>query len=122
MSGIKCFIGRVEIKAFDYDWGGICDDGFNLEEAHVICREAGYQLGAEEALVGSQFGKGTGAILLDELDCNGNETSILECSFDPWTINNCNDNEWVGVSCIADVVTPDCDLSEVKMVFFIIKL
>ena len=101
--------GRVEIKSFDYDWGGLCDDGFRLEEAHVICREAGYDMGAQEALIGSQFGKRqNGQILLDELDCKGNETSILECKFHPWTVNDCSDNEWSGVICKLGEVS-ECD-------------
>jgi hypothetical protein len=33
--------GWIEIKAFDYPYGGICDDGFNIEEANVICKMAG---------------------------------------------------------------------------------
>ncbi|KAH3690036.1 hypothetical protein DPMN_191783 [Dreissena polymorpha] len=33
--------GRVEIKVFD-EWGKICDDSFDLEEASVICRMLGY--------------------------------------------------------------------------------
>ena len=79
-------------------------------------------MGAQEALIGSQFGNGSGNILLDELDCDGNETSILQCKFDPWTINNCNYNEWVGVSCIVDMVTSDCDPSGVSCASWITKL
>ena len=30
--------GRVEIMAFDYGFGGLCDDGFKIEEANVVCR------------------------------------------------------------------------------------
>ena len=37
--------GFIEIKAFNHPYGGICDDGFGIEEAHVICRMAGYPLG-----------------------------------------------------------------------------
>ena len=33
--------GYIEIRAFDYPPGGICDDGFRIEEAHVICKMAG---------------------------------------------------------------------------------
>ena len=100
----------MEIKAFNYDWGGVCDDGFDLEEANVVCREAGYSLGAQELFIGSQFGKGLGHILLDELDCKGDESSILECKFDPWNVTDCNDNEWVGVSChVGSGVNEECD-------------
>ncbi|ELT93413.1 hypothetical protein CAPTEDRAFT_124945, partial [Capitella teleta] len=33
--------GRVEI-AHAGQWGTICDDGFGVEEADVICRSLGY--------------------------------------------------------------------------------
>lgn len=92
-------VGWVEIKAFDHPYGGICDDGFHIEEAHVLCREAGFPLGAKSAEVGSTFGHGTGPILLDELSCEGNETSLFDCKFDPWTVHDCGDREWAGVIC-----------------------
>ena len=37
----KPHMGWVEIRAFQHPWGGLCDDGFSIDEAHVICREAG---------------------------------------------------------------------------------
>ena len=112
----------MEIKAFNYDWGGVCDDGFDLEEANVICREAGYSLGANELFIGSQFGKGLGHILLDELDCKGDESSILECKFDPWNVTDCNDNEWVGVSChVGSGVNEECDPIGVRDLLHIIQ-
>ena len=93
--------GRIEIKAFHYPYGGICDDGFGLEEAHVVCRQAGFPLGAREAAINSKFGGGDPGqqILLDELDCEGSEFSLLECTFDPWTRHDCSHKEWAGVVC-----------------------
>ena len=29
-------------------WGGVCDDDFSFNEAHVVCRQLGYDLGAEQ--------------------------------------------------------------------------
>ena len=29
-------------------WGGVCDDDFSFNEAHVVCRQLGYELGAEQ--------------------------------------------------------------------------
>ena len=94
--------GYIEIKAFDYPYGGICDDNFGMEEANVICRMAGYPKGAKEALLASHFGHGTGNIILDELDCRGSETSILDCKFNPWTQHDCRNSEWAGVVCQLD--------------------
>ena len=91
--------GYIEIKAFNYPWGGICDDGFRLEEANVICKMAGYPRGAEQPYVGSHFGNGNGPFLLDDLDCEGNENSILDCKFNPWRQHDCRPSEWAGVTC-----------------------
>ena len=113
------FLGRIEIKAFNYDWGGLCDDGFNSEEANIVCREAGYTLGAQEVFIGSQFGKGEGHILMDELDCKDNEISLLGCKFDPWNVTDCNDREWAGVSCRLDGIT-ECDPIGVSLFFILI--
>ena len=30
--------GNIMIKSFQSDFGGLCDDGFNIDEANVICR------------------------------------------------------------------------------------
>ena len=61
--------GYVEARGTNGVWGGICDDGFRLEEANVICKMAGYPRGAEQPYVGSHFGNGNGPFLLDELNC-----------------------------------------------------
>lgn len=38
-------MGRVEVKAFGR-WGYVCDDLFTLTNAHVLCRELGFNMGA----------------------------------------------------------------------------
>lgn len=64
-------------------------------------RQLGFPLGAKEALVNTYF-EPSGRlppILLDELNCQGNESSILECTFDPWGQHDCGGNEIAGVVC-----------------------
>ncbi len=104
--------GRVEIKAFNFGYGGICDDGFGLDEASVICRQLGFDLGAKEAVLNSQFGSGQGDILLDELSCEGDESDLLNCNFAPWRKHDCSDKEWAGVVCKQE--QQECRRDEVR--------
>ena len=45
------------------------------------------------------FGQGTGAILLDQVGCTGNETRIVDCSSNPIGVHDCSHSEDAGVTC-----------------------
>ena len=105
--------GYIEIKPSNGTWGGICDDYFGKNDADVICRMLGYSSGSEkvwhgpglgpDAISMHSFGHGSGEILLDNLDCTGNEDTILECNHRGWGVEDCQDSgpshEWAGVTC-----------------------
>ncbi|XP_063963110.1 deleted in malignant brain tumors 1 protein-like [Lytechinus pictus] len=90
--------GRVEIL-HDGSWGTVCDDSWDLKEAEVVCRMLGF-VGASEAPVGAHFGKGSGAIFLDEVQCNGTEIDLEHCDHDGIGVHNCAHNEDASVICI----------------------
>lgn len=100
--------GRVEIfrvgeQAGEQrgEWGTICDDRWDLQDAAVICRMLNYS-GALAAPMSSAYGEGLGEILLDDLDCVGNESSIKDCPHGGWENHNCFKDEIAGVICQAN--------------------
>ncbi|XP_041475670.1 deleted in malignant brain tumors 1 protein-like [Lytechinus variegatus] len=95
--------GRVEIL-HDGSWGTVCDDSWDLKDAEVVCRMLGF-VGALEAPVGAHFGKGSGAIFLDEVQCNGTEIDLEHCDHDGIGVHNCAHNEDASVICIQPDLT-----------------
>ncbi|KAM6307386.1 macrophage receptor MARCO [Aegotheles albertisi] len=86
--------GRVEIF-HQGSWGTICDDGWSVQDATVVCRMLGYNR-ATSAFTATA---GTGRIWLDDVNCRGNEYSIFECQKPDWGVNNCSHNEDAGLEC-----------------------
>ncbi|XP_034745853.1 scavenger receptor cysteine-rich domain-containing group B protein isoform X1 [Etheostoma cragini] len=89
--------GRVEVFYND-SWGTVCDDDWDMVDANVVCR----QLGCGVAVAvgsSSQFGQGSGLILLDNVDCRGSEADISQCRTLDWGVHNCYHYEDVGVTC-----------------------
>lgn len=50
------------------------------------------------------YGPGKSKIWLDNLQCNGNESSILECEHEGWGVTDCTNEEDIGVDCEDDSI------------------
>ncbi|XP_073842048.1 tequila isoform X2 [Musca autumnalis] len=101
--------GRVEVKILG-KWGYVCDDKFGLKDADVVCRELGFKMGAMEVRGSSYYPPSdtNAAFNMDEVECKGNETSLRECDFKGWGVNNCGPDEVVGVVCkVQQLKCPD---------------
>ncbi|XP_078522681.1 lysyl oxidase homolog 2 [Lissotriton helveticus] len=89
--------GRVEVF-YNGEWGTICDDDFSIYSAHVVCRELGY-VEAISWAPSAKYGKGEGRIWLDNVNCNGKESTIAACTSNGWGVTDCKHTEDVGLVC-----------------------
>ena len=79
-------------------WGTVCDDGWGIEEANVICKQLGYPA-ASRAWTDARFGQGSGSFVVRDLRCAGNESSIEQCQHSSWNDNTCVHGKDAGVTC-----------------------
>jgi len=86
---------------YNGQWGTVCDDDFGSREANTACRAMGYT-GAKRHSSSrreSQYRAPPNApILLDEVECNENDSSLFDCEAQ-WNHHNCNHGEDVVVEC-----------------------
>ena len=81
--------GRVEVF-YNGTWGTVCDDSWNLTDAGVVCRELGFER-AGKAYVSTTFEQGNSTIWMNDVECTGNERSLIECRHNVSGKPNCDD-------------------------------
>ena len=122
IGGSNIYDGRVEVCA-NNNWGTVCDDDWDTQDAIVVCRQLEYstigkiifspcmktELGQTVASfvlysgatsrTDAYFGQGSGSILLDNVVCSGAETRLVNCQNNGIGIHNCGHHEDAGVAC-----------------------
>ncbi|CAI5689252.1 unnamed protein product [Oreochromis niloticus] len=98
-SGSTRCSGRVEVY-HNNSWGTVCDDGWDLNDAEVVCRQLNCG-SALEVPQSAHFGAGTGQIWLDHVTCSGNESSLTECQHSGFGSNGCEHGQDAAFICSA---------------------
>ena len=105
-------------------WGTVCDDFWDERDAAVACRQLGFDdrgtqainnlkwlyikqfvmiwsfiLSGAVAVHSAQFGSGVGIIHLDNVQCNGSESRLTNCSHLGVGVHNCQPSKDAGVIC-----------------------
>ena len=89
--------GRVEVLV-DESWGVFCSNGWDMNDANIVCRELGFNKALEIVENTQRFGKSSGSVQLGNMGCF-NETSIKYCSFDAVEAHECDTVMDPGVIC-----------------------
>ena len=89
--------GRVEVY-YNGTWGTVCDKDWEINDARVVCGQLGYQVPLD-VYGNARYGQGTGPILLNDVDCFGNETSLLLCRHSGVGNHDCDHSEDAIVRC-----------------------
>ncbi|XP_042265668.1 uncharacterized protein si:ch211-150o23.3 [Thunnus maccoyii] len=110
----KCS-GRVELLRHN-KWGTVCDHGWDLREAYVVCLDLGCGL-AEAALHNAAFGAGSGEIFLRHVQCSGHESSLTRCAVVLHSNPHCTHENDAGVKCSGTLLMPTLTLLSPHTVF-----
>ena len=94
--------GRVEVF-YDGQWGTVCDDAWDINDANVVCRQLGFSQLATHAWSGAYYGQSSGPIWIDDVACSGSESHIYDCRHRGWGNNDCTHSEDASVQCSANI-------------------
>ena len=106
----RIYEGRVEVK-YRQQWGLVCVDGWDLKDVQVVCRMLGYDRAFSVPNHGQWGNYGfqgkwyltedwaIGKMILDDVDCDGDETTLAKCRHAGFVDHNCKPNEVAGAAC-----------------------
>ena len=87
--------GRLEVY-YNGRWGTVCNTGWDDNNANVVCAQLGYQL----SKTSEEFKAGTGLILLDNVLCSKNDTTLANCGHYGVGITvDCDHSKDIGIKC-----------------------
>ena len=90
-------MGAVQVRDASTDtYRLVCSDEFDDTDATVVCRELGYAYGI--SMCCSSFGKQRYAIGIADVQCTGQEPTLLNCPHS-LTVSSCPSKQYASVVC-----------------------
>ena len=104
-TGSSASEGYVEALGSNGQWGGICVDSFDINDAQVICQMLGYRSAIAALDANSMYGTAPSGSnhVLDNLGCTGTELSVFDCPHNGEWQENCGASEIAGVQCTSKI-------------------
>ncbi|XP_068435923.1 scavenger receptor cysteine-rich type 1 protein M130-like [Clinocottus analis] len=96
VNGTSQCSGRLEVRSNQW-WSSVCEDGFDQQDAEVVCRELG--CGDPSVLRGALYGEVEAPMWTKEFQCGGHESALLDCRSSGSERNTCSPGEAVGLTC-----------------------
>ena len=104
--------GYVEaLNTANGQWGGVCDNSFDILDAHVVCKMLGFNTSITAVAnsgTNDLYGNAPSGsyFVLDNLDCSGSENSLFDCQLTGELSTPCEAPQIVGVKCSASKLCP----------------
>ncbi|XP_029988188.1 scavenger receptor cysteine-rich type 1 protein M160-like [Sphaeramia orbicularis] len=92
--------GRLEVRS-NQSWFSVCEEDLDLNDTQVVCRELG--CGPPGLLQGVLYGEGEAPVWTSELQCEGNESAVLDCRRSSSAGKTCSPRTAAGLTCSGDV-------------------
>ncbi len=97
--------GRLEVK-FNNRWSPVCNSGWDLNDAKVVCHQLGYDLNVTTDIHAITTLTSGGTMWLSYVRCLGSENNLADCSHRTWGYSSC---QHAGVQCFNTSSTKGTD-------------
>lgn len=84
------------VEVYFHEWGYVCDDSWDKNDADVACRQLGYT-SAKSTDTGILIETRKFPYLIDDVECAGDETRLIDCVHT--SRHDCGTGEHVSIEC-----------------------